>query len=460
LGYNNSHHETNINNWERNSRSDINFVREEPKGRGIIARPVDGPTASEDKKDDTLELLLAQARQVQQEQLAKKRVVDNQSSVAATEKKQSESDKKKEETKQREEEERKRRLFEEQQRQAREEERKRLELEKEQEEQRQLLALVGDDTEVDDSNKRSNRDDDGDIFEFETQEEKEERLAQKRREERRKKLKVMESSFGDKIDEPRNVAGIVASEMEGLIPANSDNASPLEPNANSIEKADSDDDSFDIFATDNATPIPTQSNNSRKNALLSKSNIEECDDAEGYYKATIGEIITLPNHSENSEARYRVLGIIGKGVFSTVIKVVELSSGNHSREMAMKIIRNNEVMAKAASKEMRILRMLCHGRASHDDKQDDDEKDQNHNIVRLIEVNPTDSSSYALPPPEFRSHCIFLFEYLPFNLREVLSKFGKNVGITLTAVRSYARQLLCALGHLERHRIVHGEVLC
>lgn len=96
----------------------------------------------------------------------------------------------------------------------------------------------------------------------------------------------MESSVGDKVDEPRNVAGVVASEMEGVVPANSDKASPLESNANSIEKADSDDDSFDIFATDNATPIPTQSNNSRKNAMLSKSNIEECDGDEGYYGNT------------------------------------------------------------------------------------------------------------------------------------------------------------------------------
>ena len=62
------------------------------------------------------------------------------------------------------------------------------------------------------------------------------------------------------------------------------------------------------------------------------------------------------------------------------------------------------------------------------------------------------------PPPEFRSHCVFLFEFLPHNLREVLSKFGKGVGINLTAVRSYARQLLCALGHLERHRVVHADL--
>jgi len=81
--------------------------------------------------------------------------------------------------------------------------------------------------------------------------------------------------------------------------------------------------------------------------------------------------------------------------------------------------------------------------------------------VRLVDVDPDISSAATdaylrVPPPEFRSHCVFLFEFLPYNLREVLSKFGKNVGINLTAVRSYARQLLCALAHLEKHRVVHG----
>ena len=107
-----------------------------------------------------------------------------------------------------------------------------------------------------------------------------------------------------------------------------------------------------------------------------------------------------------------------------------------------------------------------------EDEEDDVEERQrrereNHNIVRLVDVDSKSSSSavsdaylsspaYAAPPPEFRSHCVFLFEFLPYNLREVLSKFGKNVGINLTAVRSYGTQLLCALAHLERHRVVHG----
>lgn len=171
--------------------------------------------------------------------------------------------------------------------------------------------------------------------------------------------------------------------------------------------------------------------------------------------------------------------------------------------MAMKIIRNNEVMARAAAKEMRILRLLCRqqprpssssgssskrptrdgngedsnadaDRGDEEEEEDPEENErrerENHNVVRLLDVDPSlarrddnnrrssSSSAYAAPPPEYRSHCVFLFEFLPFNLREVLSKFGKNVGINLTAVRSYARQLLCALAHLEKHRVVHADL--
>jgi len=509
--------------WERRDRpreDDVTFVRGETirrddddnnrmemnmppagrgrgRGRGVNNRPAwmdsEGPIGAatadnvkEDKKDETLELLLAQARQVQQEQLSKKNTrtvikedVNNHKNKAETEKNKEKDNIKRLEM------EKQRRLEEE--KKALEEERRRLELEREAEEQRQLLALVGDDMEVDNTSKKRQYDSEDEIFEFETEEEREERLARQRRE-RRKKLKVLD--VGDKVDLPRNSAGVIASEMKNM-PA----VTSLQNNTNSDQnyevapKQVDSDDSFDIFAADNPTPIPTQSKNgSTRNATtISKSNIaQECDDIEGYYKASIGEIITVPKYrgsndaaadkDENGVARFRVLGIIGKGVFSTVIKVVEeINDSNQvaGREMAMKVIRNNEVMAKAAAKEMRILRMLCRPRDkkkkeddgkdnSQDDQEEKERERENHNIVRLLEVDPTfmakDSSSYAIPPPEFRSHCIFLFEFLPYNLREVLSKFGKNVGITLSAVRSYARQLLCALGHLERHRIVHADL--
>ena len=101
---------------------------------------------------------------------------------------------------------------------------------------------------------------------------------------------------------------------------------------------------------------------------------QECDDVEGYYKANIGEIITLPKEigageDENDIVRFRVLGIIGKGVFSSVIKCVEETIDNGTnlqqdnatsqRVVAMKIIRNNEVMAKAALKGEIIDENYC-----------------------------------------------------------------------------------------------------
>ncbi|KAL7520317.1 hypothetical protein ACHAWX_005360 [Stephanocyclus meneghinianus] len=473
----------------------------------------------EDKQNDTMELLLAQARQVQQEQMQKQRRQLEKEEEKAE--KSANVDKIEAEKKQREREELMKQKKLEEEKIKEEQERKALELQMEQEEQRQLLALIGTEDAMDEddaiNDKKRFFDEEEEFFEFETQEEREERLARKRREERRKKLKVLETNDGisQVVDAPRNVAGVIASEMESAMPSvAADQSSPLQYfnhaanvqtdnlGEKTVGKADnSDDDSFDIFATDNPTPIPNQPKNTKaRNTNIMRSNIaQECDDAEGYYKASIGEVITLPKKHHSSRidndgesdddrfARFRVLGIIGKGVFSTVIKVIEethtsnssngINDASAGREMAMKIIRNNEVMAKAAAKEMRILRMLCRpgekkkrredGKTDSNggEEEDLDEKErrerENHNIVRLLEVDPTMASqdaSLAIPPPEFRSHCVFLFEFLPYNLREVLSKFGKNVGITLTAVRSYARQLLSALGHLERHRIVHADL--
>jgi len=442
---------------------------------------------------------------------------------------------------------------------------------REEEEQRQLRALVGDlsddEKKVDDYSDGISRkkrkgvkeeDDEEVLFEFETEEEREESLARKRREERRKKMRKLEQVSHTvvgreehiKVDQPRNVAGVIQSELNDTLGGHvahdvmeADATTKIDVVSNQFEKDvgndngtksngageehNSDDsDSFDIFAADNATPIPTSKNamsaasNKRNNTTA--NNAQECDDAEGYYKANIGEIITLPkerrdDHDYNGEAqqernmaRFRVLGIIGKGVFSSVIKCVEEKStltadsenvSEGGRIIAMKVIRNNEIMSKAAAKEMRILRMLCRQQRSklsvgkstkskkegnendnsgsiHDEEEEDPEEREhrereNHHIVRLLDVdpaiassnaaykdnNPYSTSAYAsTPPPEFRHHPIFLFEFLPYNLREVLSKFGKNVGINLTAVRSYARQLLCALGHLERHRVVHADL--
>lgn len=57
------------------------------------------------------------------------------------------------------------------------------------------------------------------------------------------------------------------------------------------------------------------------------------DDAEGYYRVRIGEIL---------DNRYIVSGFTGQGVFSNVVSARDQARGNAN--VAVKIIRNNEIM--------------------------------------------------------------------------------------------------------------------
>ena len=44
------------------------------------------------------------------------------------------------------------------------------------------------------------------------------------------------------------------------------------------------------------------------------------------------------------------------------------------------------------------------------------------------------------------------------NLREVLKKYGKDVGLHIKAVRSYTQQLLLALKLLKKSSILHADI--
>jgi serine/threonine-protein kinase PRP4 len=44
------------------------------------------------------------------------------------------------------------------------------------------------------------------------------------------------------------------------------------------------------------------------------------------------------------------------------------------------------------------------------------------------------------------------------NLREVLKKYGKDVGLSIKAVRSYTQQLMLALRHLKKCHILHADI--
>ena len=44
------------------------------------------------------------------------------------------------------------------------------------------------------------------------------------------------------------------------------------------------------------------------------------------------------------------------------------------------------------------------------------------------------------------------------NLREVLKKFGRDIGINLKAVRAYAQQMFLALGLLRKCNVLHADL--
>ena len=54
--------------------------------------------------------------------------------------------------------------------------------------------------------------------------------------------------------------------------------------------------------------------------------------------------------------------------------------------------------------------------------------------------------------------CILHALFNSLNLREVVKKYGKNEGLNLIAVESYARQLLYALKLLRKCEIIHADI--
>lgn len=58
----------------------------------------------------------------------------------------------------------------------------------------------------------------------------------------------------------------------------------------------------------------------------------------------------------------------------------------------------------------------------------------------------------------YRKHLCLVFESLHMNLREVLKKFGRDIGLKLSAVRVYSKQLFMALKHLKKCGILHCDI--
>ncbi|KAF8264660.1 kinase-like protein [Lactarius quietus] len=162
---------------------------------------------------------------------------------------------------------------------------------------------------------------------------------------------------------------------------------------------------------------------------LITTTLDNAADSEGYYQVILGEQL--------DGGRYQVFSSIGKGMFANVVRarVLQNETGEAGKEVAIKIIRSQESMYKAGQKEVQILNKL---------KQSD--PDDKKHVVRLERTF------------EHRGHLCLVFESLSMNLRDVVKRFGKDVGLNIRAVRAYAQQLFLALSLLRKCNIMHADI--
>ncbi|KAL2827055.1 kinase-like domain-containing protein [Aspergillus cavernicola] len=156
---------------------------------------------------------------------------------------------------------------------------------------------------------------------------------------------------------------------------------------------------------------------------LDISMMDNWDDPDGYYNLRLGELIN---------GRYHVHQNLGKGIFSSVVRAKDSKTGNF---VAIKIIRQNDTMKKAGLKEINILEQLHEA----------DPEDKKH----IIKFERTF---------EHKGHLCMVFENLSMDLRGVLKKFGRDVGLNLRAIRAYAQQIFLGLSLLRKCNILHADL--
>ncbi|KAL9016548.1 MAG: hypothetical protein Q9185_006125 [Variospora sp. 1 TL-2023] len=202
---------------------------------------------------------------------------------------------------------------------------------------------------------------------------------------------------------------------------------PMVPEPQTKDELDMFADEDDMFAdapvapkaqpgTAKAVPVPVSK-------AVDMSMLDDWDDDEGYYKVILGELL---------DNRYHVQSNLGRGMFSGVVRATDQKTGELA---AIKIIRNNESMKKAGLKEVEILQKLALA----------DPEDKKH-VIRLKRTF------------EYKGHLCMVFENLSINLREVLKKFGRDVGINLKAVRAYAQQMFLGLSLLRKCNVLHADL--
>ncbi|CAH1640281.1 unnamed protein product [Spodoptera littoralis] len=172
-----------------------------------------------------------------------------------------------------------------------------------------------------------------------------------------------------------------------------------------------------------------ESNGATKNASHNEDETnlnltDNWDDADGYFNIRIGD--TINN-------RYTIKSILGQGVFANVVRAQDNMEGNDY--VAIKIVRNNDLMYKTSLKEIEILKQIREA-----------DPDNKYHCVQFL--------GHFM----HKNHLCLLLESLHMDLRGVIKKYGKHHGINMKALMSYSRQLLLALRLLKKLGIIHADI--
>ncbi|EHL00879.1 putative Serine/threonine-protein kinase prp4 [Glarea lozoyensis 74030] len=223
------------------------------------------------------------------------------------------------------------------------------------------------------------------------------------------------------------------TEQDVLLPVSSSQAQerpPKEPEEfDMFADEDDEDDMFAEKPVGNKIFVPNPEENVAKAVAIPGAKeldigmLDNWDDIEGYYKVILGELLN---------GRYHVQANLGKGMFSGVVRATDVTT---KKLVAIKLIRNNETMRKAGMKEIEILQKINEA----------DPEDKKH-MIRLERHF------------EHKGHLCMVFENLSINLREVLKKFGRDVGINLRAVRAYAQQMFLGLSLMRKCNVLHADL--
>ena len=150
-------------------------------------------------------------------------------------------------------------------------------------------------------------------------------------------------------------------------------------------------------------------------------------------------------------------------MFSTVLRAYDNSAPKTAdgmkTEVAIKMIRSNETMYKAGQLELQILNKLC-GRSKNLNfiRNSNGVNAETTAAASITEKSGKKNVVQLLRHFEYRGHLCLVFEALALNLREVIKKFGRNIGLNIRAVRSYTYQMLVALRHLRNNGVLHADI--